>query len=269
MVARGDLGVEAPAESVPLYQKRIIASALKAEKFVITATQMLQSMIEQPRPTRAEVSDVANAILDGSDAVMLSGETTVGRYPIEAVETMDAIIRCTEASREADHCPDKRLREMQTGTFERAIAKAAVFAAAEMNARTMVIFTEHGRMARHVAALRPQQRIIALAPAGMTYRQLVAIWGVEPYCVDLGWNTAVLLAQGCRTLVEHGIAQRGETVVVLADCSADMPLASTVKLHRVGDLALGAADDVDEDGAQRSVAAASTRSGRDRTPTGA
>jgi pyruvate kinase len=167
MVARGDLGVEAPPESVPLYQKRIIAGALKAEKFVITATQMLQSMIDQPRPTRAEASDVANAVLDGTDAVMLSGETAVGRYPLEAVQTMDSLVRFTEASRVPDRGLAKRCIGVQTGSFGRALAKAAVSAAAEVSATKIVVFTEHGRMARHVAALRPRQRIIALGSGSL------------------------------------------------------------------------------------------------------
>jgi pyruvate kinase len=235
MVARGDLGVEAPPESVPIYQKRIIRSSIAAEKFVITATQMLQSMVEQPRPTRAEASDVANAVLDGTDAVMLSNETAVGRYPIESVATMDRIVRFTEEARPLDRSFFERALDVRTGSFGRAIAEAAVFAADEVDAKIIVVFTEGGGMPRHIAAMRPRQRIAALTSTGCTYRQLAAVWGVEPYRVDFGWSPQNLLRQGDEALLRYGIAEKGETIIYMAGHIARMPFSTMMKLHKVGD----------------------------------
>jgi len=235
MVARGDLGVEAPPESVPIYQKRIIKSSIAAERFVITATQMLQSMVELPRPTRAEASDVANAVLDGTDAVMLSNETAVGRYPVETVATMDRIVRFTEQARPEDRTFVEHALDVRTGSFGRAIAEAAVFAADEVDAKTIVVFTEGGGMPRHVAAMRPRQKIVALTSTGATYRQLAAVWGVEPYRVDFGWSPQNLLRQGDSALLEYGIAAEGETIVYMAGHIARMPFSTMMKLHNVGD----------------------------------
>jgi pyruvate kinase len=235
MVARGDLGVETSPESVPIYQKQIIAKARDAGKFVITATQMLQSMIEQPRPTRAEASDVANAILDGTDAVMLSGETAVGKFPIETVQTMERIVSFTEKSRPIDRTFVARMLGQETGSFRRAIAEAALLAAQEIRAQTIVVFTQGGKMARQIATLRPRQRIVALTSSGPTYRQLSAVWGVEPFRVDFGWSPGSLMMQADRALLEYGIAEKGETIIYMAGRIAGMPLSTMMKLHTVGD----------------------------------
>jgi pyruvate kinase len=235
MVARGDLGVETSVESVPLIQKAIIAAANRSEKVVITATQMLQSMIENPRPTRAEASDVANAILDGSDAVMLSGETAVGAFPIEAVAMMDRIIRCAEQS------PLMRPRLAETvagehsGSSGRAIAEAAAFAAEELNARLIVVFTERGRMARHLAALRPTQRILALTQSPATERQLALVWGVEPRRFDFLPRSDELLAACDHLLLRQGWAAPGEIVVLIAGGITGLGISNMMKLHRVGE----------------------------------
>lgn len=235
MVARGDLGVETSVESVPLVQKAIIAAANRSEKVVITATQMLQSMIENPRPTRAEASDVANAILDGSDAVMLSGETAIGAFPVEAVAVMDRIIRSAEQS------PLMRPRLAETvsgehsGSSGRAIAEAAAFAAEELNARLIVVFTEKGRMARHLAALRPAQRILALTQSLATQRQLALVWGVEPRRFDFLPRSDELLAACDRLLLEEGWAALGETVVLIAGGITGLGISNMMKLHRVGE----------------------------------
>src|SRR5205085_2150237 len=185
MVARGDLAVETSTERVPVLQKQIIAEALRAEKQIITATQMLQSMINNPRPTRAEASDVSNAVLDGSDAVMLSGETAVGRYPVETVEMMDRIIRATE---EMAQPAGTRMRQtifgQRSGSYGRAVSEAAVFAAEEAGCRLIVVITQSGHMARRIAALRPRQRIIALTPSEISRRQLALLWGVEPFLLE-------------------------------------------------------------------------------------
>jgi pyruvate kinase len=241
MVARGDLGVEAPPEAVPVYQKRIIASAVSAEKLVITATQMLQSMVDQPRPTRAEASDVANAIFDGTDAVMLSGETAVGRYPVEAVATMDRIVRYAESSKPRPQSLVEQLLGVHTGTVGRALAEASLFAAEEVDARTIVVFTQNGGMARHVSSLRPAQRIVALTPTDRLHTQLAALWGVEPFRMRLADTSDALLADVDRALLDAACAERGEMVVLLVgvverEDAGPIPASTLLKLHRVGDL---------------------------------
>ncbi len=237
MVARGDLGVETAVESVPFHQKQIIAKANAAEKLVITATQMLESMTHHPRPTRAEASDVANAILDGSDALMLSGETAVGDYPVPAVETMSRIISYTETScyRE-DRCRDL-IHRHQTGQEGRAIAEAAIFAAQELRAQLIVVYSKSGRMARHIAALRPVQRIIAFTPLEETYRSLAAVWGIEPHLFDFNGRSSELLARADEALLKHGLVSRGETIVAMAGRIPEQPaLSSMMKLHRIGEI---------------------------------
>lgn len=241
MVARGDLGVEASPEAVPVYQKRIISSAIRAEKFVITATQMLQSMTDQPRPTRAEASDVANAIFDGTDAVMLSGETATGSYPVETVATMDRIVRFAESSQPQNWEFVQQLLGVQTGTFGRALAEAAMFAAREIAARTIVVFTQGGGMARHVASLRPAQRIVALTPTDRLVTQLAMLWGVEPYRMNIGETFDELLTDLDRALVETGSAEQGETVIILSgtierETAERIPASDLLKVHRVGEL---------------------------------
>jgi len=235
MVARGDLGVETSVESVPLLQKEIIAKANSAGKLVITATQMLQSMIENPRPTRAEASDVANAVFDGTDAVMLSGETAIGQFPLEAVRTMDRIIRAAEASAFSR----SRLREAvsvrPSGSYGRAIAEAAAFAAEEVRASLIVVFTEGGNMPRQIAALRPSQRVLALTPSRATYRRLAAVWGVEPRLFPLPSRSEELLSQCDRLLVSEGWARVGEVVVLMAGTLRGFGLSDMMKLHRVGE----------------------------------
>lgn len=254
MVARGDLAVETLPEQVPVLQKRIISHALIAQKTVITATQMLQSMIENPRPTRAEASDVANAIMDGSDALMLSGETAVGCYPVAAVRMMDRIIVSAEdAGGQADlwstslnreveggpHAALGRIRRMtlgrQTGSVGRAISEAAVFAAEELGCRSIVVFTLSGRMARRLAALRPRQRVVALTPDERSYRQLAVTWGVEPYPLeDFSPVSHEMLVSGDRTLLRYGLAQAGERIVVMAGRMPDLAISTSMKVHIVG-----------------------------------
>jgi pyruvate kinase len=237
MVARGDLGVETSVESVPFYQKQIIAKANAAEKPAITATQMLESMTREPRPTRAEASDVANAILDGTDSVMLSAETAVGDYPVPAVETMARIISFTESA-----CPrlDRSRKAMcgqQSGKEGRAIAEAAVYAAQEMRAQFIVVFSKSGTMARHIAALRPAPRIIAFTPLERTRAALSLIWGVEPYLLDFGGRGYELLARADEALARQGLVKKGETVIAMAGRIPEQPsFSSIMKLHRVGEI---------------------------------
>jgi len=234
MVARGDLGVETGVELVPVYQKRIIEQANAAGKLVITATQMLQSMVDHPRPTRAEATDVANAVWDGSDCLMLSGETATGLYPVAAVATMARIIETAETR---DHEPSSVLTKIagrQTGRVSRALCEAAAFAANEMNTRIVAVFTESGLMARRLSALRPEQRIIALTSLPAAMNELALIWGVEALLTAASNSTEQLLKLGEKTLLEAGLVARGETIVIIAGRLSGLGLSSSVTVYTVG-----------------------------------
>ena len=235
MIARGDLAVETSPERVPVLQKKIIREGLIAQKSTITATQMLQSMIESPRPTRAEASDVANAVLDGSDAVMLSGETAIGRFPVEAVKMMDRIICSTEAiENPLAELMAQTLFGPPSGAPARAVAEAAVLAGQEAASRLIVVITQSGNMARRVAALRPGRRIVALTKHDLTRRQLALTWGVEPYAIE-DPSADGLLPQADRALLEHKLAERGERVVVMAGRIPDVVMSLSMKIHSVGE----------------------------------
>lgn len=232
MVARGDLGVETSVELVPIYQKKIIEKAVQAGKMVITATQMLQSMIDSPRPTRAEASDVANAVWDGTDALMLSGETATGKYPIPAVTTMARIIESAESERNPeDH---KRFIGQQSGRVSRALSEAAVFAADEMGTQTTAVFTQSGLMARRLSSLRPMQRIIALTNSPEVRRQLSLIWGVEPLITGSATTTDGMLKAGEETLLQAGAVVKGEMIVVMAGRLSGLGLSTTVSIYTIG-----------------------------------
>jgi pyruvate kinase len=234
MVARGDLGVETSVELVPVYQKRIIAKAMQAGKMVITATQMLQSMVSNPRPTRAEASDVANAVWDGTDALMLSNETASGLYPVPAVETMCRIIESAEAGRGPE--PDKiaKWAGRQSGRVSRALCEAAAFAAEEMGTRVTAVLTESGLMARRLSALRPEQRIIALTNSREVQNELALIWGVESLIVPHADTTEQMLKFGEKALLESGAVDRGEMIVIMAGRLSGLGLSSSVTLFTVG-----------------------------------
>jgi pyruvate kinase len=239
MVARGDLGVELPFEEVPLAQKRVIREANLHGKPVITATQMLESMTQHPRPTRAEVSDVANAILDGTDAVMLSAETAVGDYPLEAVEAMARIARELEKNRKGrspafDMAVGRRreeLERLQKGEdgetlptrTEDAIAVAVCAAAELMNAPLIVCFTSSGFTARTVASYRPAVPIFAVTPEPETFRQLALVWGVVPALVEHMPTYDSMVTVARHKLLELGLAEPGERVVVTAGVPFDQP----------------------------------------------
>ena len=234
MVARGDLGVETSVELVPVYQKRIIEKAVHAGKMVITATQMLQSMVDSPRPTRAEASDVANAVWDGTDALMLSNETASGQYPVSAVETMCRIIESAESGREPETDNIMKLVGRQSGRISRALCEAATFAAAEMGTRVTAVLTESGLMARRLSALRPGQRIIALTNSEDVRNELALIWGVEALIMQHADSTEEMLKVGERTLLESGAVERGEMIVVMAGRLSGLGLSSSVTLFTVG-----------------------------------
>jgi len=212
MVARGDLGVELGPEKVPLWQKRIIEETNKRGKIVITATQMLESMITQPRPTRAEASDVANAVLDATDALMLSGETASGLYPVEAVKTMARIIE--EIERSAYYRANVEVPEIQLAVPANAIAHAAMTAARAMKLRTIVAVSESGGAARLVSEYRPDSNIVCLTTNEVTFRRLALIWGVTPVLMSPAATTEELLDRVEATLIERNLALPGENVLI-------------------------------------------------------
>ena len=212
MVARGDLGVELGAEKVPLIQKRCIEETNRKGKVVITATQMLESMITNQRPTRAEASDVANAVLDGTDALMLSGETASGRYPLLAVRTMSRIIDEIEASqRWRTRMDAEAVLEFSFST--NAIAKGAVVAARQVGAKVIAVVSDSGGAARFVSEYRPDARIVSFSSIPDVCRQLALYWGVEPMLVERPGSFDELVTHVSAVLVERGIAQKDDLVV--------------------------------------------------------
>jgi pyruvate kinase len=214
MVARGDLGVELPFERVPVVQKRLIQEANHRGKPVITATQMLESMVHHPRPTRAEASDVANAILDGTDAVMLSAETAVGKYPLEAVRAMDRIIR--EMEREGAGRDERRRAATGDVSVEDAIALGTSAVARMLKTPLIVTLTKGGFTARKVAAMRPPVPILAVTTEAATFRQLALVWGVTPVRVDQVPGYDAMLAVVRDLILKRGYAKQGDRIVMTA-----------------------------------------------------
>ena len=231
MIARGDLGVESPLEGVPLIQKDIILRANRAGVLVITATQMLESMIAHPRPTRAEASDVANAVLDGTDAVMLSQETAMGQYPVAAVETMARIV--VEAERESRR-PVHALDQVQE--HAPALARAAAALAAHTPVRAVVVFTQSGFSARLVSKERPAVPILAFTPDRSVYDQLALWWGVTPILCEFRPTTDEQLTALQDALLRGGHAVCGETVVIMGSLPVlEGGRTNFLKLHRIDD----------------------------------
>lgn len=231
MVARGDLGVETSVELVPVYQKRIIERSIAAGKMVITATQMLQSMVSNPRPTRAEASDVANAVWDGSDCVMLSNETATGQHPVAAVATMARIISSAESGKKSEiFNPTGK----QSGRVSRALCEAAAFAADEMGTKVTAVYTASGLMARRLSALRHDQRIVALTHRPDVQAALALIWAVDPLLVRKAESTEEMLRIGEQALLDAKIVQKGETIVVMAGRLSGLGLSSSVSISTVG-----------------------------------
>jgi pyruvate kinase len=220
MVARGDLGVELPFEEVPAVQKRLIREANRHGKPVITATQMLESMVHNPRPTRAEASDVANAILDGTDAVMLSAETAVGEYPFEAVRAMDRIIREMERPGVAAGIglgrDERRPMQGETVSVEDAIALGTSAVARMLQTPLIVTLTKGGFTARKVAALRTPVPTLAVTTEATTYRQLALVWGVTPVLVDRVPGYDAMLAVVRDLILKRGYARAGDRIVMTA-----------------------------------------------------
>ncbi len=238
MVARGDLGVELPIEDVPLVQKHCIELAREAAKPVIVATQMLDSMITNSRPTRAEATDCANAVLDGADALMLSGETSVGEFAIEAVQTMARIIERTEEG------GFNMIRPMRTApkTKGGAITKAATEVGAIVGAKFLVTFTQSGDSARRMSRLRSPIPILALTPDRGTYNRLALSWGIEPMITAMVSHTDEMVKQADHLLIDSKRANTGDNVMIVAGSPPGIPgSTNAMRVHRVGDAVGGVA----------------------------
>jgi pyruvate kinase len=233
MVARGDLGVEIAAEKVPTLQKEIIRRANERGRVVITATQMLESMVNHPRPTRAEASDVANAILDGTDAVMLSAETAVGRYPVEAVATMARIAAYTEEMMDWE---SRRRRQalslLESSSIPRATASAACRAAEQLSARFIVVFTESGATAGLISQFRPHQPILGLTPSQRVYPRLALLWGVLPLSTPLYDRIDMMIEEGMKGLEAQELVTKGDVVVVVFGTSPVPGATNMIKVHK-------------------------------------
>ncbi len=256
MVARGDLGVETSVELVPVYQKRIIELAVANDRFVITATQMLQSMIDSPNPTRAEASDVANAVWDGTDAVMLSAETAAGTYPVESIETMARIIDAAETIKPEQLKKPVKFSLPPSGRTSQALCKAAAYAAKEVETEKIAVFTESGLMARRLSSFRSGLRTFGLTTSADAYNQLSLIWGVAPFFDEalslssdearIGEGTMLdlmrsesdateeMLKTGEKTLLKAGVVKDGETLVMLAGRLSGLGLSSSVVVWTIG-----------------------------------
>ena len=238
MVARGDLGVEMPLEQVPLVQKRAVQLARERAKPVIVATQMLESMVHHSRPTRAETSDVANAVLDGADALMLSAETSTGDYPVESVTTMARIIAAAESQGLTDlgaRPLGERRRTLRPPGRPEAIAAAAARVARELDACALVAFTQTGSSARRLASHRQPIPLLAFTSAPEVRSQLALTWGVETFVVAAADHTDEMIAQVDRAMLELGRGQPGEQVVIVAGTPPGTPgSTNTMRVHRLG-----------------------------------
>jgi pyruvate kinase len=234
MVARGDLGVEIPLEEVPAIQRRLLLAANRAGKPAITATQMLESMIEHSRPTRAEATDVHVAVMELTDAVMLSGETAIGKYPVEAVRAMNAIATAAEAQPEIAGTSLARAEVARNAT--ESVAQAACEIALELGAKAIVTSTSSGSTPRLIAKYRPSVPVLALAHDAAVRRRLMLTWGVTPLEAPRFLSTDEMLAAADRVVVSAGYAARGDVVVVTAGVPLGTPgHTNLIKVHRVGD----------------------------------
>ncbi len=213
MVARGDLGIEIPIQKVPVAQKTIIQKCNRLGKPVIVATQMLESMVDSPVPTRAEVTDVANAIFDGTDAVMLSEETAVGHYPVQAVAMMGQVALEAEAALPYEEILANKGKDLKPETDD-AISYAACHTAKQLGAAAIIAFTDSGNTARRVSRYRPEVPILAITPSQVTRRQLSLSWGVQSHKVTAASRVADLFVQGARVARESGLAHDGDLVVI-------------------------------------------------------
>ncbi len=231
MVARGDLGVEMPLERVPLVQKMLIERTNGLGKIVIVATEMLESMIQSSRPTRAEVSDIANAVLDGADAVMLSAETASGAHPEMAVQTMDAVVRETERSQRFRMMKPHNLA--RSDSFPTAVARACCAAADQLALNAIVACTQTGRAARLVAEHRPASRIFGLTPLADTYRRMALYWGVVPMMIPAYHSADEMLRLVSEALLRERYAKKGEAVVIASGVPHQPASTNLMTIHRL------------------------------------
>jgi pyruvate kinase len=236
MVARGDLGVEIPAEEVPLVQKMLIEKCNALGKPVITATQMLDSMQRNPRPTRAEASDVANAIFDGTDAIMLSGETAAGDYPVEAVETMHRIASRTETALDYQQMLNVRSKSSET-TITDSIGQAVAHTALNLNVSSIITATVSGHTAFVVAKYRPKATIVAITSTEQALRRLSLVWGVQAYLGEQAKTTDEMLDTSVDHAVKSGLVKHGDLVVITAGVPVgEVGTTNLLKIHVVGEV---------------------------------
>jgi len=233
MVARGDMGVELGPEAVPSLQKRIIKLSLAASRPVITATQMLESMITNPRPTRAEASDVANAIYDGTSAVMLSAETASGKYPVRTVEIMSSIIRRTEEEifTHWRYAPVTQHAGTEISSVALSTARAGAYAALEAGAKVIAVFTDSGATARHLSGERISTRVWAFTPHDETVQRLALSWGINARKISKGQTSYEETLEGERILVNEGIVQKGDRLVVVFGSTRDPGMTNTMHVR--------------------------------------
>ncbi len=233
MVARGDLGVECPLEDVPVIQKRTIKKCVNAGVPVITATEMLDSMIHTRRPTRAEASDVANAVLDGTDAVMLSGETAIGDHPVRVVETMADIVKGVEATDEYAESIEQRVPAATDQSRTEALARSARYLARDIGAEAVVAASESGYTARKTAKFRPQVPIVATTPNDRVRRQLALVWGVVPRYMTYEENVETILQGSVQAALDSKAAKSGDTVVAISGMMSGFERSQTTNMLKV------------------------------------
>ena len=227
MIARGDLGIECPMEELPIIQRKIVKRCLKTGKPVIVATHMLESMIENPVPTRAEITDVANAVFEQADAIMLSGETSTGRYPVECVKVFDRVARRTERSGGAGYAKDAILEDTR-----QKIVASAVFLANSLPRAKIVVFTHHGTMPRYVSNLRPDNApIFAFTSSEVVFRQIVISWGAYPIMLDFADDPKVTIESAIKYLCEARLAEPGDNLIILTDMVAGGDKVDCVQLR--------------------------------------
>jgi len=229
MVARGDLGIECPMEELPIIQRRIVKRCIQAGRQVIVATHMLESMIENPLPTRAEITDVANAVYEQADAIMLSGETTVGKYPIECVQIFDRVAKRIERSGGADfalHADTKSLRQKTV--------KSAVALADSIPGAKIIVFTKRGFMANHFSQLRPREApIFAFTPSEQVARRMTLNWGLLPLVMPFDLNPEHTIAEAEKLLLRRGLVEVGDQLVVLTDVMTGQDRFDSIQLRSV------------------------------------
>jgi len=229
MVSRGDLGIECPYDELPIIQRRTVKACIRGGRPVIVATHMLESMIENPMPTRAEVTDVANAVYEQADAIMLSGETTVGKYPLECLEVLNRIAKRIERSGGAGYAKDADLRDER-----QKMVRSAVVMADELKAKGILVFTRYGHMAQYTSWLRPQHSsIFAFTNSARVRNQLALLWGVTPLLIEFDSDPEVTIQRAKRVLLEQKLVAKGDQVVIISDILARDKLINAVQMRLV------------------------------------